>query len=570
MTALRRSHGVSKAFGRAPRARRRRPRWCERARSPPSSARRAAARPPCCACVAGFERARRRHRSPSAARWWPATARSCRPSTAGSASSPRRARCSPTSSVAENVGFGLHRGPERGPAGSPRCLALVGLDGLRAAASPTSSPAASSSGSRSPGRWPPTRRWSCSTSRSPPSTPGCAPQVRADVRGRAAGRRGHRGAGHPRPRRGARHGRSGGGAARRPGRAGRRTRRRSTAPRPPSGGRVHRRRPGRERAAGGRLVRTALGEFPVDRASRAPDGEVDVGAAPEPVLVYPPVDSRLTGTVTVGGRPRPGAGTGHTSPGRMRASRVTGPTALSQRRGGDADREGDHEEHERLDVGPQQREGGEVGEEDPQRRPGHHRHHPVQRGAGIRSRGTHTRASEAGDHHRGARRCRRRSRAPTTTTATGDEQPAAGWSSPVGRPSRRRRARPRCRCGTSARPAHRTGDRPNRTAGRPRAGPARTRTARRRSSITHRPAPASTTASSEEQLQQDLDEPVAPEPLAGDVVDEEEPGTLNGSRQVNIIEIHSTTGTAMRAMLARPAARTRPGPAAPTWKRAKL
>ncbi len=38
----------------------------------------------------------------------------------------------------------------------------------------------------------------------------------------------------------------------------------------------------------GDRVRTALGEFPVDRASRAPDGEVDVVVRPEPVLVYPP------------------------------------------------------------------------------------------------------------------------------------------------------------------------------------------------------------------------------------------------------------------------------------------
>ena len=34
-----------------------------------------------------------------------------------------------------------------------------------------------------------------------------------------------------------------------------------------------------------------LGEFPVDRASRAPDGEVDVVLRPEPVLVYPPAES---------------------------------------------------------------------------------------------------------------------------------------------------------------------------------------------------------------------------------------------------------------------------------------
>ena len=38
----------------------------------------------------------------------------------------------------------------------------------------------------------------------------------------------------------------------------------------------------------GDRVRTALGEFPVDRASRAPDGKVDVVVRPEPVLVYPP------------------------------------------------------------------------------------------------------------------------------------------------------------------------------------------------------------------------------------------------------------------------------------------
>ncbi len=41
----------------------------------------------------------------------------------------------------------------------------------------------------------------------------------------------------------------------------------------------------------GDLVRTALGEFPVDQASRAPDGEVDVVLRPDPVLVYPPVDN---------------------------------------------------------------------------------------------------------------------------------------------------------------------------------------------------------------------------------------------------------------------------------------
>ncbi len=41
----------------------------------------------------------------------------------------------------------------------------------------------------------------------------------------------------------------------------------------------------------GDRVRTPLGEFPVDRASRAPDGEVDVVLRPEPVLVYPPPES---------------------------------------------------------------------------------------------------------------------------------------------------------------------------------------------------------------------------------------------------------------------------------------
>ncbi len=47
--------------------------------------------------------------------------------------------------------------------GSKRCRAAI----------PTSSPAASSSGSPWPGRWPPTRRWCSSTSRSPTSTGRC-------------------------------------------------------------------------------------------------------------------------------------------------------------------------------------------------------------------------------------------------------------------------------------------------------------------------------------------------------------------------------------------------------------
>ena len=55
---------------------------------------------------------------------------------------------------------------------------------------------------------------------------------------------------------------------------------------------VHRRRPGGEPGSG-RATASAppLGDFPVDRASRAPDGEVDVVLRPDPVLVYPPVDS---------------------------------------------------------------------------------------------------------------------------------------------------------------------------------------------------------------------------------------------------------------------------------------
>jgi iron(III) transport system ATP-binding protein len=38
----------------------------------------------------------------------------------------------------------------------------------------------------------------------------------------------------------------------------------------------------------GDVVRTPLGELPVDEASRTGDGEVDVVVRPEPVLVYPP------------------------------------------------------------------------------------------------------------------------------------------------------------------------------------------------------------------------------------------------------------------------------------------
>jgi iron(III) transport system ATP-binding protein len=41
----------------------------------------------------------------------------------------------------------------------------------------------------------------------------------------------------------------------------------------------------------GELVTTELGSFPVDAASRADDGEVDVVLRPEPVLVYPPTDN---------------------------------------------------------------------------------------------------------------------------------------------------------------------------------------------------------------------------------------------------------------------------------------
>jgi iron(III) transport system ATP-binding protein len=38
----------------------------------------------------------------------------------------------------------------------------------------------------------------------------------------------------------------------------------------------------------GAVVRTSLGEHPVDEASRSDDGDVDVVVRPEPVLVYPP------------------------------------------------------------------------------------------------------------------------------------------------------------------------------------------------------------------------------------------------------------------------------------------
>ncbi|HEY6531546.1 MAG TPA: ABC transporter ATP-binding protein [Acidimicrobiales bacterium] len=41
----------------------------------------------------------------------------------------------------------------------------------------------------------------------------------------------------------------------------------------------------------GSVVHTSRGELPVDVASRAPDGRVDVVVRPEPVLVYPPTDA---------------------------------------------------------------------------------------------------------------------------------------------------------------------------------------------------------------------------------------------------------------------------------------
>ena len=86
---------------------------------------------------------------------------------------PQEGALFPHLDVAANVGFGLPRAERRGGR-VEELLELVDLEGLGEAACPTSSPAASSSASPSPGRWPRSRGWSCSTSPSTPSTPACA------------------------------------------------------------------------------------------------------------------------------------------------------------------------------------------------------------------------------------------------------------------------------------------------------------------------------------------------------------------------------------------------------------
>ena len=130
---------------------------------------------------------------------------------------PQEGALFPHLDVAANIGFGLPR-PQRRRGGRrvAEMLDLVELPAVvRRPARRTSSPAASSSGSRSPARWRRSRRWCCSTSRSPPSTPSLREQHRPRRRPRAARPPATTArAGHPRPGRGAVAGRPGRGDAR--------------------------------------------------------------------------------------------------------------------------------------------------------------------------------------------------------------------------------------------------------------------------------------------------------------------------------------------------------------------
>ena len=77
----------------------------------------------------------------------------------------------PHRTVLDNVSYGIPRGPDR----RDRALAALRRWGwtTRAVACRARCPAASSSGSPWPARWPPGRRSSCWTNRSPASTPPC-------------------------------------------------------------------------------------------------------------------------------------------------------------------------------------------------------------------------------------------------------------------------------------------------------------------------------------------------------------------------------------------------------------
>ena len=81
------------------------------------------------------------------------------------------------------------RPPGAGPAraaGSPPCWTWSAWAGW-ASGTPTSCPAASSSGWRWPGPWPSSRPWCCSTSRSPRWTPTCGPASAPRSPGSSAG-----------------------------------------------------------------------------------------------------------------------------------------------------------------------------------------------------------------------------------------------------------------------------------------------------------------------------------------------------------------------------------------------
>ena len=164
---------------------RRRPRAARRAGARRARARRAAASPRCCARSPGSSRS-----PPGRVRWDGADLAGVPTHKRGFALMFQDGQLFAHLTVARNVGYALRlrRAPgHRGP-GRRSCSSWSAWRGT-ATGCPPPSPAASASGSRWPGRWPPSRGCCCSTSRSRPSTPACASGSPTDLRDilRAAG-----------------------------------------------------------------------------------------------------------------------------------------------------------------------------------------------------------------------------------------------------------------------------------------------------------------------------------------------------------------------------------------------